>query len=261
MRTISRPKGCAGRSRWIASYCHASQGEHLSQRGAQARVLWPFIVAHSPYPGSKPRPTWANNATLSTESGLTQREVERGIAYLRDAGRLATDDRGRLLRGARPGTRRGRLLIPQLLEPIMVLVPRAHEMARLWEIARARRDRPTHLVAAAVALHAVAAHERDRRPVAHETLVKMTGTDLARMLWLSHKGEGWSLLVAELASIGVIGEHRRGRWAIRPPRGWGRVWDGWSWRAPPQPAGRPAPPERCEALGPDAEPWLWEPAQ
>jgi hypothetical protein len=116
-----------------------------------ARILWWVILSHAPW-GPRRRPTWASNATLGREAGLPPNGVETGLSSLRKAGMLTTPE------GLRPGARRtrGRLLVPEITQPVKVVVPNAASMASLWSLCRGVRTRPAALVSTMVGLSVLA---------------------------------------------------------------------------------------------------------
>jgi hypothetical protein len=103
---------------------------------------------------------WPSNDRISRFTGISLRAVERGIAYLRDAGIIS------VTYGMRPSRAKirkvGRLIeLNQLVDGLAPVVhfPPPQIMAGIWRSCRAVRSRPAALVAVAVATYVVAAAE------------------------------------------------------------------------------------------------------
>lgn len=126
-----------------------------------AKLIWFVVLSHTPW-NAGGRPTWVSNETIMAEAGLRHlRDVERGMARLREAGMLTTSI------GERRQARRkaGRVINPALPHPVKVLIPgRGHgkfdpgPITNLWLTCGELRDRPATLVTAVVGLYVLAAH-------------------------------------------------------------------------------------------------------
>ncbi len=184
-----------------------------------ARLLWLVILSHTPWDGAR-RPTWATNATLAADAGMTgpdaARQTERALNRLREASMLVTRH------GERPGARRrfGRLLEPQLAGPVKVLIPDRGAMTNLWITCREARPRPAALVTAMVGAYALAAHGLDRAPTEWAP-VPGPAAELRRFVGAS-KGSTWGRRVNDLCDLGLL-ERRDALW-VAPPREWMQAW-------------------------------------
>lgn len=111
--------------------------------------LWSFAKWRS-----LDRRVWPSNVAISKAVGLPLRRVERGLAFLRAAGRIE------ISYGARPrGYRRGRMItlcpVGAAPNPVIVL-PSPERVARIWGMAMTVRERPGSVVALVLLLHACA---------------------------------------------------------------------------------------------------------
>lgn len=130
-----------------------ARGARLAGRGTEhARLLHLVLLAYTRWPGQTKQDPWPSNATLATRTGLDERQVERALVALRQAGIVTTRV------GRRQGARRvvGRLIKLDLHAPCKALAPEGFDVGNLWAVTRSLRARPAALVTAMVGAYMLA---------------------------------------------------------------------------------------------------------
>jgi len=185
---------------------------------AHAPIIWLFICSHLRGPG---RPVvWPSNERISRFTGLSLRAVERGIAYLRDAGIISVSY------GMRPSRARcrkvGRLIeLNQLVDGLAPVVhfPPPQIMAGIWRCCRAVRSRPAALVAVAVATYVVAAAELGGE-LTEATPISSPISMIRSLVGATH-GRTFNDRLADLERAGLLsraGEHWRDGMIVQLPK-------------------------------------------
>jgi hypothetical protein len=186
---------------------------------AHAPIIWLFLASHL---GGSDRTVWPSNRRISECTGLSLRAVERGIAYLRDIGKLTItyDVRPTM---AKQHRKRGRLIEMHLIgdgpNPV-VHFPSPQIMAGIQRSCAAVRARPTALVALAVVEYVLAAAEQggELTEATHVTAPIAT----VRSLVGAPHGSAFNRKLADLERAGLlarVAEHWRSGAIVKlPPR-------------------------------------------
>lgn len=208
------------RARGLHSHATAAVGARLnilanSKGREHAALAWLAILSHTPWE-CLTRPTWATNETLAAETGLELVDTERALQRLREAGMLTTPW------GHRPGAQRkfGRLLVPALGAPAVVLIPDRHDMTNLWALCREKRKRPAPLVTMVVGAYALACDHAGER-FDEWAPIGCRQADWRRFVG-ARKNASWSERVRVLEALDLI--RRKGRAIeVAPTRSWLRA--------------------------------------
>lgn len=192
-----------------------ARGTRLAGVGSEhARLVRLVLLSYTSWPGRPKRSPWPSNETLAARTGLTERQIERALAALRDAG-IATSRVGR-----RAGARRqvGRLLELGLHAPCKALAPEAFDVGSLWTIARTMRDRPAALITAMVGAYMLASDAAGRDGLEEWGALGCSMADWRR--FVGHRANAsWTRRVRELELLGLIRRDGR-RIFVSPPRAW-----------------------------------------
>lgn len=184
---------------------------------AHAPIIWLFLASHLSR-GSRTT-VWPSNERIAKCTHLSLRSVERGLAYLRLAGKISCTD------GTRPRARRrkhGRIIEMHLVgsgENPAVHFPPPHVMAGIWRSCSRVSERPASLVALAVAEFIIAAAEQ--RAVVTGPASVRSSMSLAMGLVGSPRGGTFNRRLAALERTGLIrriGKHWRDGLVVHPPR-------------------------------------------
>ncbi len=178
-----------------------------------ARLVRLILLSYTRWPGRPGQSPWPGNATIAARSRLTERQVERAIAVLREAEIITTRV------GRRVGARRpvGRLIDVYLHAPCKALAPDAVDVESLWAVTRSLRDRPAALVTAMVGAFMLASD------AAGDTINEWSDLGCSMSAWRRFIGHAdnasWARRVRELEQLGLL--RREGRTVfVSPPRAW-----------------------------------------
>lgn len=178
-----------------------------------ARLLRLVLLSYTRWPGAGKQDPWPSNATLAARTGLSERQVERALVVLREAG-VATSRVGR-----RPGARRavGRLIALELHAPVKALAPEAFDVRNLWAVTRSLRARPAALVTMMTGAYMLAC---DAAGGALNEWGEL-GCSMAALRRFVGQGEGssWARRLRELVQLGLLRREGR-RVMVSPPRAW-----------------------------------------
>lgn len=178
-----------------------------------ARLVRLVLLSYTRWPGRPGQAPWPSNARLAARTRLTERQVERAIAQLLEAEIITTRV------GRRAGARRsvGRLIDVYLHEPCKALAPEAIDVASLWSVTKALRDRPAALVTAMVGAYMLASD------ASGEAIDEWSELGCSMSAWRRFIGHAdnasWRKRVRELEGLGLL--RREGRTIkVSPPRAW-----------------------------------------
>jgi hypothetical protein len=188
-------------------------GELAGVGAEHARIVRLILLSYTRWPGRPGQAPWPSNATIAARAGLTERQVERAIAQLLAAKVITTRV------GHRAGARRsvGRLIDVYLHEPCKALAPEAIDVASLWAVTKALRDRPAALVTAMVGAYMLAS---DASGAAIDEWTELGCSMAAWRRFIGHADNAsWRKRVRELEDLGLL--RREGLTIIvSPPRAW-----------------------------------------
>jgi DNA-binding transcriptional ArsR family regulator len=178
-----------------------------------ARLLRLVLLAYTRWPGTTKQDPWPSNATLASRTGLEERQVERALVALRQAGIITTRV------GRRQGARRvvGRLIKLDLHAPCKALAPEAFDVGNIWAITRSLRARPAALVTAMVGAYMLASD------AAGGGIDEWSELGCSQAAWRRFIGQrdnaSWTARVRELEGLGLLRREGR-RVIVAPPRAW-----------------------------------------
>ena len=178
-----------------------------------ARLVRLILLSYTRWPGRPGQSPWPGNATLAVRTRLTERQVERAVAVLREAEVITT----RI--GRRAGARRpvGRLIDVYLHAPCKALAPEAVDVESLWAVTRSLRDRPAALVTAMVGAYMLAS---DAAGVAIDEWSELGCSMSSWRRFVGHADNAsWTKRVRELEQLGLLRREGR-RIFVSPPRAW-----------------------------------------
>jgi hypothetical protein len=188
----------------------------LAGVGAEhARLVRLILLSYTRWPGKAGagQSPWPANTTLASRTRLTERQVERAVAVLREAEIITTRV------GRRAGARRavGRLIDIYLHAPCKALAPDAVDVESLWAVTRSLRERPAALVTAMVGAFMLASDE------AGGSINEWSALGCSMSSWRRFIGHAdnasWTKRVRELEGLGL--RRREGRKIfVSPPRAW-----------------------------------------
>ena len=188
-------------------------GELVGVGAEHARLVRLILLSYTRWPGRPGQAPWPSNATIAARARLTERQVERAIAQLLAAKVITTRV------GHRAGARRsvGRLIDVYLHEPCKALAPEAIDVASLWAVTKALRDRPAALVTAMVGAYMLAS---DASGAAIDEWTELGCSMAAWRRFIGHADNAsWRKRVRELEDLGLL--RREGLTIIvSPPRAW-----------------------------------------
>jgi hypothetical protein len=188
---------------------------------AAATVAWPYLCSCLNTKRVNTR-VWPSNESIAKATGLSLRAVERGLAYLRDAGKIL------ITYGIRPAGKFGKMRRPygRIIELHLVgqgpnprvRFPKPHVMTGLWNRLGQIRARPTSTVALAVSMLVHAAAEEDAE-VSTASSVHASLKSIRSLTGARH-GSGFTRRLAALERVGLIsrvGLHWRDGIVVHPP--------------------------------------------
>jgi hypothetical protein len=188
-------------------------GELAGVGAEHARLVRLILLSYTRWPGRPGQAPWPSNATIAARARLTERQVERALAQLLAAKVITTRV------GHRAGARRsvGRLIDVDLHEPCKALAPEAIDVASLWAVTKALRDRPAALVTAMVGAYMLAS-DAIGRPIDEWTELGCSMAAWRRFVGHADNAS-WRKRVRELEDLGLL--RREGLTIIvSPPRAW-----------------------------------------
>lgn len=193
---------------------------HIPGRGRElAPLIWMMILA---IPTDRRGLRRANNETLALDAGMlwspdALRQTERALAVLRRASMLKTRT------GIRKGSRRrvGRVLDPQLADPVTLARPDRGAMTNLWLTCHEVRRSPAALVTLMVGAYALACHANDDQRLDGWAPVGTSQAALRRFVGAS-KGSTWNRRLHDLEGLGLLSRDRGLR--VAPPTQWMQSW-------------------------------------
>ncbi len=191
-----------------------ARGPRITGVGAEhARLLRLVLLACTRWPGTPKQDPWHGNETLATRTGLDERQVERALAALRQAGIVTTRV------GRRPGARKvvGRLIKLDLHAPCKALAPEDFDVGNLWAVTRSLRARPAALVTAMVGAYMLASDESGGA-IDEWSELGCSMADWRR--FIGHRDNAsWTKRTRELVELGLLRREGR-RVFVAPPRAW-----------------------------------------
>ncbi len=184
---------------------------------AHAPIIWLFLASH--LRGSGRTLVWPSNDRIARCTALSLRAVERGLAYLREIGKVTITH---AMRPARAKPRKpGRLIELHLLGsgPIPVVrFPSPQTMARITRSCAAVRQRPAALVAVAVAEFVLAGTEQGAE-ITEATHVTAPISMVRSLVGAPH-GSAFNRRLADLERAGLlarVGKHWRSGAVVKLP--------------------------------------------
>jgi hypothetical protein len=186
----------------------------LAGTGAEhARLVRLVLLSYTRWPGKPGQSPWPANTTLAARTRLTERQIERALALLREAEIIT------IRVGRRAGARRqvGRLIDVDLHAPCKALVPDAVDLDSLWAVTRSLRDRPAALVTAMVGAFMLAS-DAAAGPIDEWSDLGCSMSEWRRFVGHADNAS-WTKRVRELEGLGLLRKEGR-KIRVSPPRAW-----------------------------------------